>query len=178
MRLLFEIDQKDYKENGTVFIRPSVRGIVPKDGKIAMIYSRKYDYYKFPGGGAEPGEDHADTLIREVREESGLHIIRESIREYGYVHRIQKGLSEDIFIQDNYYYLCMAGEEIGEQQLDDYEDEEEFALAYVNLNHALAVNRGHSHGDKQDILNFQVMLQRENRVLEMLIKEGLILAGN
>ena len=171
MRLLFAIDAKDYKENGTVGIRPSVRGIIEKDGRIAMIHSRKYDYYQFPGGGAEPGENHAETLIREVREESGLHIIRETIREYGYVHHIQKGMFEDIFIQDNYYYLCAAEDKAGEQQLDDYEDEEQFVLAYVTPGHAIEVNRNHDHGEKQDNAHFQVMLDRENRVLELLNSE-------
>lgn len=171
MRLLFEIDKKDYRENGTVCIRPSVRGIIRKEGKLAMIYSRRYNYYKFPGGGIEPGENHEDTLIREVREESGLYVIRESIKAYGYVRRIQKGKIEDKFIQDNFYYLCDAGEESGEQQLDDYEDEEQFTLAYVTPVQAIEVNRSHIHSEKKEDSRFQVMLERENRVLEMLIRD-------
>ena len=42
MRLLFEIDYKNYKENGTVGKRPSARAIIIKDNKIAMVYSKKY----------------------------------------------------------------------------------------------------------------------------------------
>ncbi len=57
MRLLFEMDKKDYKENGTVGIRPSVCGIIVKNEKIAMIYSKKYNYYKFPGEGALAGDN-------------------------------------------------------------------------------------------------------------------------
>jgi len=53
MRELFRIDKKNYIENGTVGTRPSVRGIIIKDGKIAMMHSKKYDYYKLPGGGIE-----------------------------------------------------------------------------------------------------------------------------
>lgn len=53
MRMLFEIDTKDYNRNGTVFERPSARGIIIKDNKVAMIHSLKYNYYKFPGGGRE-----------------------------------------------------------------------------------------------------------------------------
>ena len=34
MRLLFEIDAKDYKEGGRVFARPSVRAIILRDGKV------------------------------------------------------------------------------------------------------------------------------------------------
>ena len=47
MRLLFEIDTKDYDPNGKPFVRPSVRGIIIRDGKVAMVHSLKYDYYKF-----------------------------------------------------------------------------------------------------------------------------------
>ena len=146
MRLLFEMDKKDYKENGTVGIRPSVRGIIIKEKKIAMIYSKKYNYYKFPGGGALPDEQQIDTLIREVKEESGLCVIRKSVREYGFVHRVQKGIKEDIFIQDNYYYLCDTEESIEAQQLDAYEKEEQFTLEFVTPNHAIYVNRTTEHG--------------------------------
>ena len=42
MRELFVIDLKNYNPDGTVGRRPSVRGIVIKDGKIAMMHSLKY----------------------------------------------------------------------------------------------------------------------------------------
>ena len=45
-------------------------------------------------------------MIREVKEEVGLTVIPESVAEFGYVHRIQKGKHEPVFIQDNFYYLC------------------------------------------------------------------------
>ncbi len=51
MRILYEMDKKDYVPNGSVFNRPSARAIIIKNGKIAMAYSKKYNYYKFPGGG-------------------------------------------------------------------------------------------------------------------------------
>ena len=66
MRLLFEIDTKDYDPNGKAFVRPSVRGIIIRDGRIAMVHSLKYDYYKFPGGGIESGESPEQALLREV----------------------------------------------------------------------------------------------------------------
>lgn len=91
MRLLFEIDTKDYDPNGKAFVRSSVRGIIIRDGKVAMVHSLKYDYYKFPGGGMEDGESLEESLLREVAEESGLQVILPSIREYGLVHRVQKG---------------------------------------------------------------------------------------
>ena len=41
MRTLFVFDYKDYKEDGTVGTRPSARGIIVRDGRIAMVHSLK-----------------------------------------------------------------------------------------------------------------------------------------
>jgi 8-oxo-dGTP pyrophosphatase MutT (NUDIX family) len=169
MKLLFVIDTKDYDIHGKKFIRPSVRSIIIKENKVAMVYSKKYDYYKFPGGGIETNENQKEALIRETFEETGLIIIPSSIQDYGYVHRIQKGEKEAVFIQDNYYYLCDVQSTVGLQQLDDYEAEENFTLVYVTPTIAIKTNREKPHGPKD-----QIMLEREARVLEMLINDGLL----
>lgn len=171
MRLLFEIDKKGYREDGTVGFRPSVRGIIIKCDKIAMIHSLKYHYYKLPGGGAEQGEDQIDTLIREVREESGLNVIRDSVREFGYVRRIQKGEIDDIFIQDNFYFFCQAEDETGVQKLDDYEQDEQFTLEFVTPQYAIDVNENANHSEKGINAHGAVMIEREIRVLRLLMKE-------
>ena len=170
MRTLFEIDTKDYDPNGRAFVRPSVRGIILRNGTVAMVHSLKYDYYKFPGGGIESGESQIQTLIREVQEESGLIVLPETTREYGNVSRKQKSdrVGEyELFVQDNYYYLCDAAEDIGKQALDDYEKDEHFTLEWVNPEHAIDINRNRDHGPKD-----QRMLEREARVLEMLLQEN------
>lgn len=171
MRELFVIDKKNYKENGTVGRRPSVRGIVIKDGKIAMMHSLKYDYYKLPGGGIEEGEQLEDTLIREVREESGLIVKKDSIKEFGYVRRIEKGKIEDIFIQENFYFLCDVEDVVQAQELDDYEEEEIFTLEYVSPEHAIYVNENADHKDKVESQTFAGMILRENKVLEIISME-------
>lgn len=169
MRLLFQIDTKDYDLNGVAFIRHSARCINIKSGLAAMVHSIKYDYYKFPGGGIEQNESKENAMIREAQEEAGLVVIPESVKEYGYVHRIQKSDhgDADYFIQNNYYYLCDVEESIQPQDLDDYEADEEFTLEYVEPNKAIFVNRNVNHGPKD-----QTMLEREARVLELLKKEG------
>lgn len=43
MRLLFELDTKDYDMNVKAFIRPSVRSIIIRENKVAMMHSTKYD---------------------------------------------------------------------------------------------------------------------------------------
>ncbi len=171
MRLLFEIDKKGYKEDGTVGFRPSVRGIIIRGDKIAMIHSLKYHYYKLPGGGAEQGEDQIDTLIREVKEESGLNVIRSYVREFGYVRRIQKGEVDDIFIQDNFYYLCEAEEKVSVQKLDDYEQDEQFTLEFVTPQYAIDVNENANHNEKGIDAHGAVMIEREIRVLRILMDE-------
>ena len=169
MRLLFEIDLDDYNKSGKAFIRPSARAIIIKDNKIYMVHSLVYDYYKFPGGGIENGESNIGALIRETAEEAGLVIIKSSIKEYGYVHRIQKSDHDDcdMFIQDNCYYLCnVEGNKIN-QNLDDYEEYEKFTLELVEPMIAIGANRNKNHGHKD-----MIELEREAKVLEILVEEG------
>lgn len=169
MRLLFEMDLKNYDLGGVAFVRHSARCVNIKNGRIAMVHSKKYDYYKFPGGGIEDGENGEAAMMREALEEAGLVVIPESIHEYGYVHRIQKSNRDDAdyFVQDNFYYLCDVEDSILPQRLDDYEAEERFTLEYVEPDTAIAVNRGSDHGPKD-----LVELERESLVLELLEKEG------
>ncbi len=167
MRTLFEIDTKDYDLTLGSKIRPSVRAIIIKDGRVAMVHSLLYDYYKFPGGGIESGESHTDALIRETAEETGLSVIPESIRKYGRVYRIQRCEPDDprAFIQENFYYICKVGEQCAAQNLDEYEDEERFTLEYVLPTEAIERNRSAESPSA-------VMREREARVLELLISEG------
>ena len=169
MKTLFEIDLKDYDENAPRFERPSVRGIILKEGKIALVHSLKYDYYKFPGGGCEKNENHHATLIREVKEETGLVVISSSIKEFGMVHRIQKGDFGDTFVQNNFYYFCDVEKEVKSQNLDDYENEENFTLEFVSIEHALNVNYTHPHGEISNV--YKMMIERDSKVLEILLEE-------
>ncbi len=169
MRSLFEIDTKDYDINGTITVRPSARGIIIKDGLLAMIYSKKYDYYKFPGGGIDKGEEKEEALKREVLEETGLTVIPESIVEFGMVHRIQKGDYEDVFIQDNYYYLCDVLDGITQQKLDEYEVDEGFTLEYVTPEQVVATNTESKLKEVDGI-----MLEREIKVINILKNECIL----
>ena len=105
MRLLFEIGLKEYNKDGVVFVRPSARCITIKNGLVAMVHSKMYNYYKFPGGGIDDGESMEQALIRETLEEAGLVVIPEKIKPFGYVHRVSKSdrPGVDYFLQDNFY---------------------------------------------------------------------------
>lgn len=167
MRLLFQMDAKNYVPGAKRFVRPSVRGIILEGDTVAMVHSLKYDYYKFPGGGIEAGESYLEALCREVREEAGLVVKKETVQEYGLVPRLEKGRKGEIFVQDNFYYFCETDGVPVSQDLDDYEAEEQFTLEFVEPSHAIYVNRHVPHGPKN-----QNMLEREARVLEALIREG------
>ena len=171
MRLLFEMDKGDHGRCTHTFTRDSARSIIVKGGRVAMIHSLKYDYYKFPGGGIESGESPVDAMIRETREEAGLAVIPASVREYGYVHRIQRSTMDasERFVQDNYYYLCEAEDRPVSQQLDDYEARESYRLEYVEPLSAIQKNRSVRNSPYD-----RLMFEREARVLEALIAEGIL----
>lgn len=175
MRLLFTMDAQNYDPAWRVFRRDSARAILLRGGKAAMIYSRKYDYYKFPGGGIEPSETPTQALLRETEEEAGLRILPQSIQEYGCVPRIEKSDSRaaSIFRQDNLYYLCKAADDAVCQRLDAYEADEGFTLEWVDPFHAITVNRRHAHGPAAP-----AMLELDALVLENLICEAWLPSGD
>ena len=40
-------------------------------GQVAILYAQRDNYYKLPGGGIDPDEDHATAVHREFAEETG-----------------------------------------------------------------------------------------------------------
>lgn len=52
--------------------RPSVYGVIVKDGQILL--SKQWDGFDFPGGAIEFGEAIEEALIREVFEETGFQV--------------------------------------------------------------------------------------------------------
>ena len=170
MRLLFTLDGGDYVEGQRFFSRPSARAVVIRDGRVAMVYSRKFRHYKFPGGGIEPGESREAALVREAREEAGLVLDLKTVRPYGFVHRIEKGDREPIFLQDNFYYLASVTATVP-QELDGYEAAEGYTLRWVEPREAIEENKALTSVYK---LKYHTMLLREAMVLERLQAEGLL----
>ena len=178
MRELFDLIDPDLDLNGTRFVRPSVRGIIIKDNRIAAVHSMMYDYYKFPGGGKDQGEDDISTLIREVKEEAGRDVIVSSVREYGRVYRLEKGAVADIFEQENLYYLCNSSNTSGEQDLDDYEFQENFTLEWITPDEFYSVNMRFVNSvdgsDDLALISKRAEAVRDGRVAKMLADEGFI----
>lgn len=53
-----------------------VGAIIIKDGKVLLVTGYEMDLYWTPGGRIEDGEDHEQTLRRELQEELGVDVVR------------------------------------------------------------------------------------------------------
>ena len=91
-------------------IHIAVKGIVINDGK-ALIVRRSgiltpdgRDWWEFPGGTLEFGETPEQTLVRELREETGLEVLPERLL---YVSSSQTDSAYQIIIIT---YLCSCKE--------------------------------------------------------------------
>lgn len=99
--------------------RPSVYGVILRGD--AVLLSKQWDGYDFPGGGIHKGERIAEALVREVREETGLDVAPGTL-----IH-----VSEDFFVSIEsrkklqsylfYYTASVIGGEISTDFLTDHE---------------------------------------------------------
>lgn len=55
-------------------IRPGVAAVIFADGRILLQRRDDTGRWGLPGGGVEPGESVRQAIIREVHEETGLHV--------------------------------------------------------------------------------------------------------
>ena len=60
MEVLAVFDEKNYDDTTKVYEKYNVRGVIFRDGKIAMQCSTDGEY-KMPGGGMEKGESFLET---------------------------------------------------------------------------------------------------------------------
>lgn len=168
MKLLYEFDYKDYDKCIRTYERNAVRAIIRKGNDIAMVKSDKEGYYKFPGGGMEENESRIDALIRETLEETGLSIIPETIKEYGYTTEKRKSTYDfdEVFIQNSYYYTAEVSDSISKLSLDDYEKALGYHLEFVPFEIAYEANKkiGKNYHSS--------FILREAKVLEILINEN------
>lgn len=54
--------------------RRGARAVIVDDGQVLLVHLEKINTYTLPGGGIEEGESPYEALIREVKEETGLHV--------------------------------------------------------------------------------------------------------
>lgn len=135
------MDAKNYDETMDEFVRIAVRGIIFAGDKLFLIEDNKGEV-KLPGGGQEVGESDAETLIREVREETGHLVIPETIRPFGYIEEKRKDFQEDrIFHQFSRLYFCEVTDARGETEFSDNEKRYNMRFRTYTLDEAIARNR-------------------------------------
>jgi len=142
VKILRTWDLKDYDLSWRRFVRKTARAIIPDDqGRVAMVRSTTDGFYLFPGGGVKRGESRKEALIRETREETGLVIIRSSIRELGMFREVRRSIyPEEIFDQRSYYYAAAVEPQRAETSLEAYEQKLGFELCYIDPAEAFQVN--------------------------------------
>lgn len=168
MERLLLLDAKDYDDDMDVWARIAVRGIVFIGDKLLLLNDNKGEV-SLPGGGQDEVESDADTLIREIREETGYSVIPDTIRPFGYIEekrRDFKSYHDDrIFHQISRLYFCEVSAECGETQLSKQEKIYGMRTAMYALDEAIAKNRA-----MLDTVGNLAWNQREYRSL-LLIKE-------
>ncbi len=132
MKTIAIFDMKNYNNNMKHYKREAVRAVIVKDGKAAFVRSAIEGFYKIPGGGIEEGENHINTLIRETREETGLVVKPNSIREMGKIIEIRKSANNDdeVFEQISYCYYAEVEDLQLSQELSENETKLQFTLVW------------------------------------------------
>lgn len=107
MRILATFDANNYQDADEVYEKYSVRAIIMRDGKLAMQCDSNGEY-KIPGGGMEAGESRIQTLVREVKEETGLHVIEEAVTELGEMIEMRRDIFDPAkkYICHSLFYYC------------------------------------------------------------------------
>ena len=140
MRKLLIMDAENYAPDMEEIRRTAVRGIIFVGDRLLLIQS-DFGEVKFPGGGQEKGESDEETLIRETLEETGFHVIPESIRPFGEVEEKRLSVHEPmIWHQFNRYYFCDV-EEL--QDVCSYTENEKkygFRQVWYTLDEAIRIN--------------------------------------
>lgn len=141
MRILKTIDRKDYTDQMPVFEKFSVRGVILREGRLAVQQSAAGDY-KILGGGVEKGETLQEALLREVQEESGLVVIPESIREIGEIVERRRDLFEPdvVYVCHSCFFLCDARQEMTQTHMTESEAEKGFHLVWATPEEIIAGN--------------------------------------
>ncbi|MBR1764336.1 MAG: GNAT family N-acetyltransferase [Ruminococcus sp.] len=165
MKCLLLMDEHNYDPAYPEIRRTAVRGMIETRGGILFIKSSRGEL-KIPGGGQEEGETDLETLVREVREETGAVVKPETVRPFGYIEEKRLSLNEPaIWHQFSHIYFCEIEESFGAADLSEHEKQLGMKRCICTLDEAIAINTKMFEGEGVRAWN-----KREYNTL-MLLKE-------
>lgn len=98
----------------------SCGGVVIYRGKVLLLYKNyrnKYEGWVLPKGTVEDGEEHRDTALREVKEETGASCdVVKYVGKSHYSFEVPEGLVS----KDVHWYLMRAGSFYSKPQREEY----------------------------------------------------------
>ena len=141
MERLLYLDGENYTDDMPEIVRTAVRGIIFTDGKLLLVEDNKNEV-KLPGGGKEEGETDIETLVREVREETGCTVNAETVRPFGYIEEKRKSFSGDqIWHQFSRLYFCEVTDERCDTDYSENEKKRGMRFRLYTVDEAIAKNR-------------------------------------
>ncbi len=136
MKLLAELFDQDIDPNLPINnvdyrLRRASRAVLTHNGKLALLHVSSDNYYKWPGGGVEEGENVKEALARELLEETGCNA--EVTSELGLIIEYR---SQYQLVQMSYVYIAEVVGEPGEPQFTESETKGGFSVVWVTLEEA------------------------------------------
>ncbi len=162
MKTLLVFDEKNYTAEMPVYEKFAARGVILRDGKLA-VQKGKVGECKILGGGIEPGEAPEDALCREVLEESGLFVIKSTMKEIGTISEMR----EDIFKKGTKYvchttfYACEIEDRTTEPHMTQSEMEKGYHLEWIAPEEIIRINENFEHMQwiKRDTAFIRMMVE-------------------
>ena len=151
-----------------LFIRKASRAIVLNGDNILLLYTKRYHDYSLPGGGIDKGESNIEGLVRELKEETGAHNVK-NIVDFGLYEEFRPWHKDnfDIVHMQSYCYTCTIDDELLEPELEAHELSNGMHPVWMNIHQAIAHNeKTIAKSDKKGL-----SIERETFLLKLIVSE-------
>jgi ADP-ribose pyrophosphatase YjhB (NUDIX family) len=169
MKDIIVLNDKDFglelKELDNPDTRVAARGIVIKDGKIAILNKANNNEYKLVGGGVDEGEDPKQAFEREVLEEAGCKVEIDD-----FLGVVKEERTNNNFTQISYVYVAHVIEDTKKLDLTEKEINEGARLLWLTLDEAIDTIKESENNIKaskyENILSKKFVVRRDYNILK------------